>query len=329
MTAAVQQQLLKASGVSPSAVAPTTPRREPPVKWTRRRAIGAVVRASSGSGIEAARPPSQPVVQPPEGMPSARGSAFLAVRNLQLYRLDLEDDAPSSGITVSHGNNTSQVRESSIAGAYDMLGVELHRMDGSEPECTTPKAKCVEQSRCTTSRPRRPSSAKAKQRSYSVTARSAARHVSALEEDLGAGAWPSSSWMCPSPPPNLPPAPPRVARSSSCKSRPTTVTKVISATVSTSRPYSVASPRTAAEFKQQTHMQSFTATRSRTLNNWQHMITPLSPRSARPSKSDEWDAIRAKPWSFEQGLATGRTSTEWGNILDSSRSWQTERASLF
>lgn len=220
-----------------------------------------------------------------------------------------------------------------------MLGVELHRMDDSEPECTTPKARCVEQSRCTTSRPRRPSSAKAKQRSsvsHSATARSAAGHVSALEEDLGAGAWPSSSWMQPSPPPNQPPAPPRVARPSSCKSRPsscksrpTTVTKVISATVSTSRPYSAASPRTAAEFKQQINMQSFTATGSGTLNDWQHMITPLSPRSARPSKSDEWDAIRAKPWSFEQGLATGRISTEWGNILDSSRSWQAEQASLF
>jgi len=330
MEGAVQQSLLKVPGVSPSAVVmPTAPRQEPPLRSARRRVIGAVVRASSGARIEATRPSSQPAVKPPEGMPSARGSAFSAVRNLQLYRLDLEDNVPSSGITTPRGNNTSQLRESSLAGTYDILGVELHRMDDSEPECTTPRAMCAEQARCPTPRNRKPSSHKAKQQrpaSHRATTRSAAKHVSALEEDLGAGVWPSSSWMRPSSPPNPSPAPPSLSRSSSCKCRPTT-TKVISATLSTSRPYSVAMPRT-AEFKQQLNLQSFSA-RSGNLNDWQQMITPLSPRSARQSKSDEWDVIRAKPWSFENGLAAGRISTEWSNNLDNNRSWQTDRAPLF
>jgi len=311
MMGVVQQQLLKAPEVSPSAISmPTTPRREPPLRCTKRRVIGAVVCARPGSKIEATRPPSQPVVKPPEGMPSARGSAFSAARNLQLYRLDLEDNASSAGIATPRGKSKGQLRESSLAGTYDMLGVEFHRMDDGEPECTTPRAMCTEQSRCTTSRTRKQASNKAQQRrssSHRATTRGAAKHISALEEDLGADACSNSSWVCPLPPPNPSPVSPSLSRSSSCKSRPSTTTKVISAALSTSRPHSLAMPRT-VEFKQQVNLQYFSA-RSGNHQDWQQMITPLPPRSARPSKSSEWDAIRAKPWSFEQGLAMGRVST--------------------
>merc|ERR1719468_1059716 len=128
----------KAPVEPPSAVAmpPTTPRREPPLRCTRRRVIGAIVSARPGPRQEAARPPSQQAAKPPERMPTPRGSAFSAVRNLQLYRLDLDDNnAPSSAATSTpRGNSTSksQLRESSLAGTYDMLGVELHRMDDNE-----------------------------------------------------------------------------------------------------------------------------------------------------------------------------------------------------
>lgn len=178
-----------------------------------------------------------------------------------------------------------------------------------------PRVSRAEQPRCTSVRSTKPSPRAQQSRptSLKATTRSVLKQVSALEEDLGADALARSSWACPAPPPTPPPTHPSLSRSSSDKRRPNVTMKVMSASLSTTRPHSLMTART-AQSNRQLNLPSLSLRAGQPIKL--HQVIPLPPSSmtTRLSKSDACHAVRGKSWSFEQHIDTGQIFTERGTM---------------